>query len=349
MCSLPKSEKKPTLADIARQSEVSAATVSLVLRNKPGVGEETRRRVLDCASALGYVYSPSNQAHARGLPDQIGLIIKIRPDDLPATNSFYAPVLAGIETVCRRNQINLMYAHLLVDENNNPLETPRVMTNQEVDGLLMVGMHLNEQMVNEIERLGTPLVLVDAYADGDPFDSVVTDNFSGAFQATEHLIQQGHRHIGIVGSQPTSYPSVQERRSGYLQALETNALTPYFADCALDPRVAGPQVTRLLIQYPEVTALLACNDDVAIAAMRATQDSGKRVPEDLSIVGFDNIDLAQHTSPRLTTMRVDKMEMGRLATLLLMNRIEFPEAGRVRAVICPHIIERESSSPVKVT
>ena len=341
-----KSDKKVTLADVAENSGVSLATVSLVLRDKPGVSEETRQRVLDSARTLGYIYSPSNRAHSRSIPNQIGLIIKSRPDDIPATNSFYASVLAGIETICRRSQINLMYANLLVDESNNPLEMPRLMTRQEVDGLLIVGMHLDSQMVAGITDLGMPVVLVDAYADGDPFDTVVTDNFMGGYHVTEYLIQKGHQHIAIVGSQPQSYPSIQERRNGYLQALTAYGLTPSFGDCTLHPSAVKPCVDDLLRTTPELTAIFGSNDDVAIAAMQAIQSLGKRSPEDLAVVGFDNIHLAHLVTPRLSTMRVDMVEMGRLAACLLMNRIEFPEAGRVRTVICPHLIERDSVLPI---
>lgn len=336
------SGKKVTLADIARASDVSTATVSLVLRDKPGVGEETRRRVLDHAQALGYVYKPSNQALGRVTPDGFGVIIKSRPNDLPATNSFYAAVLAGVETICRRHQINLMYANLLVDSKNNPVETPRLMLDGEVDGLLLVGMYLDEGLVEHFRRIDQPVVLVDAYAEGNPFDAVVTDNLAGAYRAAQVLVEYGHRHIGIVGSLPDAYPSVRERREGYLRALADHDLVPYFADCVLHPSVVEPYVTDMLTAHPEITAIFGCNDDVAIAAMRAAQALGRRIPDDLSVVGFDNIDLSQAVLPRLTTMRVDMMGIGRLAAQLLLNRVAYPEAGLTRAIICPDLVERDS-------
>jgi LacI family transcriptional regulator len=335
-------EKKVTLGDIAQDSGVSIATVSLVLRNKPGVGDETRQRVLDSARALGYIHTASNQARERRLPQDIGLVVKVRPNDLPATNSFYAPILAGIEAVCRRNQINLMYTNLPVDLANRPLEMPHLLAEQKVDGVLMVGMYLGDELAGTLESSGLPVVLVDAYAAGDPFDMVVTDNYTGAYQATTHLIEQGHRQIAIVGSQPDAYPSVKERRAGYLQALADHGLDPHFADCYLYPEQVPPAVSELLTTETEISALFACNDEAAIASIRVAQSLGMQVPDDLSVVGFDNIDLAQHVAPPLTTMRVDMMGMGRLAAQLLLNRYEFPKAGRVRTVICPALVRRES-------
>ena len=340
------SEKKVTLADVARDSDVSPATVSLVLRNKPGVGEETRRRVLESARALGYVYTPSNQAIGRALPDSFGVVIKSRPNDQPGSNSFYSAVLTGVETVCRRYQIKLVYANLLVDSKNNPIETPHLMLNGDVEGLLLTGVHLNDTLVEQLVRAEAPVVLVDSYDDNNLFDSVVTDNVAGAYQITEHLIRNGHRHIGIIGSLPDAYPSVRERRDGYLQALRDYDLRPYFADCVLHPSVVEPYVTDLLTTHPEVTAIFGCNDDVAIASMRVAQRLGRRIPQDLSVVGFDNIELSQVVLPGLTTMQVDMMEMGRLAAQLLQNRLEYPEAGRVRLIICPRLVERDSVAAI---
>jgi LacI family transcriptional regulator len=334
--------RKVTLADIARDCGVSVATVSLVLRNKPGVGRETRQRVYDSARALGYIHTASNQARARRLPQVIGLIIKVRPDDLPATNSFYAPVLAGIEAVCRHTQVNLVYANLPVDPGNRPLEAPRLLLEQHVDGVLMVGMYLGAEIVHLLRSQNIPVVLVDAYAVSGHFDSVVTENYAGAYRAAMHLIEAGHRQIAIVGSSPQAYPSVLERRNGYLQALADAGLEPIFGDCYLHPDEVPPVIPELFNAHPDLTGIVACNDDVAIAAIRAAQKTGKRVPEDLSVIGFDDIALSQHVAPPLTTMRVDMMGMGRLAAQLLLNRFEFPESGGVRAVICPNLVRRES-------
>lgn len=329
------------MADVAAASGVSTATVSLVLRDKPGVGEETRQRVLDAAQSLGYIVKPALQA-AHPVAARVGVIVKVRPDDIPAANSFYAPVLAGIEAVCRANQINLMYANMPVDVHNNPIDPPRLLTGDHTDGLLLVGMLLGEGATSLLARQQAPVVLVDSYAPGTTYDAVVTDNVAGAATATRHLIARGHRRIAIVGSEPEAFPSIQERRAGYLQAMGEADLPPCIVDCPLHPDAAAPAVTALLHAEPEVTAIFGCNDEVAIAAMRAAQALGRAIPTDLSVVGFDNIAITQHVTPTLTTMRVDKMGMGRLAAQLLINRITHPQAGPVRGIICPQLIERHS-------
>lgn len=336
-----------TIADIARASNVSAATVSLALRNKGDLRDETRQRVLDVAQQLGYVHFPSNRA-ARLNVSQIGVLIKTMGDESAAANNFYGPVLAGIEAICRRHQLHLVYATLPVDEANVPIDPPRLLLEPHVDGLLIVGMQLNQLMHNLLLQNESPVVLVDAYAQSEaldepltvPFDVVVTDNSTGAYTATSYLIAQGHRQIAILGSQPNAFPSILERRTGYLRAMAEHGLTPIFWDCPLLPERAYPVALTHLAKMPVVTAVFCCNDAVAIALMKAAHEQQLAIPADLAIIGFDNIDMAQHAAPPLTTMRVDKMGMGRIAAQLLINRIEHPKAALIRTLIRPQLIER---------
>src|SRR5581483_8186690 len=183
--------QRVTIEQIAQKSGVSPATVSLVLRNKPGVHEETRQRVRDTARLLGY----RRKAPAEPTPTalhSVGVLIKSRPDDLPQTNQFYAPVLAGIEAACRRQQINLLYAAVPVDQDNHPQELPRMLLEDDLDGLLLVGAFVDATIARLVQRRATPAVLVDAYAAENDYDSVVSDNFRGAHQAVTYLIEAGH-------------------------------------------------------------------------------------------------------------------------------------------------------------
>jgi LacI family transcriptional regulator len=334
--------QRVTMEDIARQSGVSLATVSLALRDKPGINEETRQRVIEAARALGYRKRLSNDSAATAL-QQVGVIIRGRAGDLPQTNQFYAPVLAGIDADCRRQQINLLYATMPVDEENHPQELPRMLLEDDLDGLLLVGAFVDATIARMMQRRATPTVLVDAYAAENGYDSVVSDNFRGAYQAVAYLIRQGHRQIGVVGSQPSAYPSIAERRRGYLQALQDHGIAePFFADSHLVREAAAAAAADLLRRAPGVTALFCCNDETAVGAMQAAQAIGRRLPADLSLVGFDDIDLAAHVVPPLTTMQVDKVSMGRLAVQLLAYRVAHPGASGVTTVLRPTLIERQS-------
>lgn len=332
------------MADIAEQSGVSLSTVSLVLRDKPGVGSDTRQRVLEVARDLGYLPRNQTSPYTPALTN-VGLILKADQDSMPQANKFYSYVVAGIEMACRRQRVNLLYATMTVDEDSYPLELPRILVEEDTaNGLLLVGAFLNETLIRVVTRRSTPIVLVDAYATSDRYDAVVSDNFGGAYQAVTHLIQHGHQHIGLVGSHPEAYPSIQERRNGYTRALKDNGISErYLAEChVINIEEMVEATTDLLRSNPRITAIVGANDEAALAAMDVARDLGRQVPEDLSVVGFDNIDLASCVSPTLTTMHVDKVGMGRLAVQLLVNRIEHPESSPVRATIRPRLIERDS-------
>jgi LacI family transcriptional regulator len=331
------------MSHIAEQSGVSLSTVSLALRDRPGVGVDTRQRVLEIAKELGYI--PRNDTPLSLSVANIGLILKSEPHQVPQANPFYSQVLAGIESTCRQWHLNLMFATMPVDQDSYPTEIPRLLREgNTVDACLFVGAFVDDTLSQAVEHRSIPIVLVDAYAASDLYDAVVTDNTKGAKCATLHLIQQGHRHIGFVGNHPHAYPSIRDRFKGYDQALQQNDIAhQYVAECHITDREGSIEaITALLQSNPQITALLGANDDMAIAAMEAVRALGRQIPDDVSVVGFDNIDLAKSVTPSLTTMHVDKIGMGRLAVQLLINRVEYPDASHVTAVILPNLMDRES-------
>lgn len=338
------SNERTTMAKIAERSGVSLSTVSLVLRDKPGVGPNTRQRVLEVARNLGYIPPKRTSPYTPALTN-IGLILKADPGRVPQANKFYSHVVAGIEMACRRWHVNLLYATMTVDEDSYPLELPRVLVEENsVDGLLLVGAFLNEALIQIVDRRPTPIVLVDAYARSDVYDAVLSDNHKGAYQAVTYLIQKGHRHIGLVGGHLDAYPSLQERQDGYLQALQDNSITDhYLAEChVVNTKEVMEATVRLLRSSPQITAIFGVNDETALAVMEAAQELGRQIPDGLSVVGFDNVDLASGVTPSLTTMHVDKLGMGRLAVHVLVNRVNHPESSPVTAVVRTRLIERDS-------
>ena len=352
MASRPSRKSKPakrvTLSDIAEKSSVSLTTVSLVLRNKAGgaIPSETRQRVLNTARDLGYRVKAPLQA--RQTLNQIGILLRAREDDLPLANPFYSTIFAGIEAACRQHRLNLLSATLPVNDDNYPLERPRLLDGEHVNGLLLVGTFVDRTLDHLLGEKSVPTVLVDAYSESAAYDAVVTENYQGAYQAVSYLVERGHRHIGIVGSLPRAYPSIRERRRAYLEALqEHEVVTTYFADCHLRREEAFAATTQLLTQNPQITALFGVNDDMAIAAMRALQALGKRVPQDVSIIGFDDIDLAHLTTPALTTMQIDKISLGRTAVQTLINRVQAPDSPRVTVALRTYLIERQSVQDIR--
>jgi len=333
--------EKTTINDIAEQSGVSIATVSLVMNGKPGVSDQTRNRVMDVAANLGYpikILSPSQATLS-----SVGMIVKSESSLSPQENPFYSKIIGGIEEACRRNEISLLFARLPVDENNHPTEIPNMLFNSDVDGLLMVGAFVDATVTSISNKKLPPIVLVDGYSDTDSFDTVVSDNFQASYDAVEYLIRKGHQHIAMVGGQEESYPSLKQRRNGYLRAIKENGLSKtYLAEFNINHTKGFEETTRLLEQHPEITAIFGINDEIAVNAMHAVRALGLRIPEDISIIGYDDTYLAVNTSPMLTTMRVDTVAMGRAAVHLLQLRIETPATARMTLTIHPELIERNS-------
>jgi DNA-binding LacI/PurR family transcriptional regulator len=333
--------RRVTLADVARDVGVSPAAVSLAIRGEPGVSRETRDRVVDTARRLGY-RGVSRSPSRRARQVTVGLIIKAPHGDAPEINRFYAPVMTGIEEICRIREVDLLFAAMPVDDQYYPLEVPRLVTERSTDGLIVVGAHLSHGTTALLED-GPPAILVDAYAEDVAFDSVVSDNVGGARAAMEHLISRGHHEIILVGSQPDSFPSILQRRRGYEQAMAEAELAPRYVDVPhVPPEAAAAAALQYLGAHPEVTAAFCCNDAVAVALIQGAQQGGIDVPGALSVVGYDDIDLARFVSPQLTTMAVDKLGMGRLAVTLLLHRLEFTQAAVVQALIRPRLVERGS-------
>jgi DNA-binding LacI/PurR family transcriptional regulator len=341
--------KKPTLRDVAEHADVALSTVSQALNNKPGVAPDMRRRILAAASEVGYRPKVTIELPLATDTKTIGLLTKRQNGDPLIINPFYSYIIAGAERECARHHISLMYANIEVDRQNRALAFPAMLVEARVDGVIVVGAFLEETIAHISTRASQNVVLVDAYtSDGNVFDSVLIDNVNGAIQAVSHLIANGHRNIGLIGSQPGSYPSILERRQGYLTTLAQHGLEPFIEDSPLWRSDAYEATHRLLARAPEITAIFACNDEVAIGVLNALQERGLRVPEDVSLIGFDNIDLVQEVTPALTTMHVDKVLMGVMAVRHLLDRASDPSRTPLKTLVTTQLIERASVRSISV-
>ena len=335
--------KKPTLRDIAEFADVALSTVSQTLNNKPGVSPETRQRVLAAASELGYRPRIPARLKSASETKTIGLLTKRQHGEALFINPFYSYVIAGAERECARHHISLMYANIEVDDQNRALELPTMLLEARVDGVIVLGAFLEETIAHISTRASQNVVLVDAYtSNGNGFDNVLIDNLDGAARAVNYLIARGHRRIGLIGSQADSYPSILERRQGYLNALNQHDLEPFVEDSAWWREDAYQAACRLMVRAPDITAIFACNDEAALGVLNALQDKGLRVPDDVSLIGFDNIDLVQEVTPPLTTMHVDKGLMGVMAVRHLIDRALEPNRTPLKTLVTTQLIERAS-------
>jgi len=338
-----------TMADVAKMSGVSLSTVSLVLNHKPGIPHETRLKVLNAAQSLGYQLKSSVTEDKRDQSPKIktlGVFVKSQVDDPipPTSNVFYSHVLAGIEENCRFHNLFLMLSVVRVDSKSAPLEIPHLLLNGAIDAALLVGICINEMLDTALKQTNLPTVLVDAHSFIHEFDSVVIKNFEAGFRATDYMIEHGHHHIAFIGGYEDSHPSFVDRRHGYLQALREKEISEtYIGDCSYNnPQAVLETLRHMLQESPQISAVIACNDKVAIELIQSANELGVTVPEDLSIIGFDNITMADKITPPLTTMGIDKVSMGRLAVEHLLFRLRFPDAAVNQASLFPILIERQS-------
>ena len=343
---LRRSGRRPvTLTDVADAVGLSPAAISLALRGKEGVSEATRARIVEAARALGYKPAAGvSWRHQK--PMTIGLIMKAVHGDAPDANRFYGPVMVGVEEACRAHHMDLMLTTMPVDEHYYPIEVPRIASDRTCDGIIVLGARLSPT-TSDILRSAPPCVLLDSYTDDDSFDSVAADNVGGAKTAVRHLIGLGHRNIAILATEPQSFPSILQRRRGYDQVIAEAGLTPRYIDVRHWPPDSAAMVgIDCLKTQPDISAVFCANDAVAVALLQAAKQAGFEVPERISVVGFDDIDLAGFVSPGLTTMSVDKTGMGRIAVMLLAHRLELGKECVTQTLVRPTLVQRQSTGPV---
>jgi DNA-binding LacI/PurR family transcriptional regulator len=333
--------KQVKLSDVARLANVSLGTASQALNQRSNVSEDTRARVLEAAIALGYLKDPLKTIHAQEI-SVIGMLTKHDVNLATTVNAFYSYVQAGVEQACREYGMKLMVSAIEVDRQNRPVMLPTMIKDQHPDALLFVGTFLDDTIDSIYKDLEIPIVLIDSYAPHLPYDSVVTDNRQGTTLALEYLLEQGHKHIGIVGSYEKSPPSILERRAGYLETLKRHGLQTYIEDSDLLKATGYSATKTLLSRSPEVTAIFACNDEVATGVMQALRDLGKRIPQDVSVIGFDNVDYTAELYPPLTTINVQKTWLGRLGVRMLIERSKYPNQPQTTSSLATYLVERQS-------
>ena len=347
-----------TVKDVAREANVSIGTVSRVFNNHKNVTEEVRLRVLKAASSLGYfgphardTYSSNGNRSSHRALREIGFLSYLK-DDITALaiNPFWSHILHGVESEARKSNVKVTYRAI-----GELCQTPEMLLTtiyeMKLGGILLVGS-AEPDTIRLIQSTKLPLVLVSNYVPGLPVDAVLADNFEGARAAVDYLINEGHRHIAFIGGPTLDGPrpidkfySIKRRAAGYCTALLDAGLpvnyTLYEAG-DLGPAGGYQACKRLIKRNVQFSALFCANDETAIGAMKALRDMGYRVPEDVSVVGFDDIAMVEHLTPALTTVRVNKEALGSIAVKQLVSRSTDLEAASVTILLQAQLIRRDS-------
>jgi len=333
---------KYTIKNVAKIANVSITTVSRVLNGEKGVSPKTRRRVLNVIEELGYSPSASARTLKTSLSKTIGIAV---PDTL---GDFYGEVINGIESTATENGYNLIVSlnhHIIKEE----LAAVNFFKAKKVDGAILVTTLGDDDYVRFLIENGFDIVLLDRDPHGLKVDTVKTDNFHGGYMATEYLLNLGHSAILFI--QGLSYlDSSRERFNGYKKALKDKGIKrddTFVLDGDFTTKSGYSAIKRYLKGHGlDFTAIFAANDQMAIGAIKALHDKGISVPEDVSVIGFDDSYMAPYVIPPLTTIKQRREEMGRVATELLLSRINSRDERKKtpRQVIVPvDLIERGSA------
>mgnify|MGYP001176715253 CR=1 FL=1 len=332
-----------TIVDVAREAGVSYSTVSRVVNDNSHVRPETRARVLNAMLRLGYVVNQQARSLRGGRSQVIGVLV---PD---VGNTYIGAIIQGIDSELAARQYHLM---LYTTHRRKTKESAYVttITRGMADGLLLLLPTNVEAYIESLQKLQFPHVLVDYQHVENAFTSTVqSTNWQGAYDATRYLIELGHRRIGYIVGQREMQCSL-DRLAGYRAALADAGLP-------IDPeliypgdfyRPQGYMAANHFLSLPNPpTAIFAANDLSAFGVMDAVLNSGRRIPEDISVIGFDDILEAGHVHPGLTTVRQPLEEMGRVAAQLLLKRLDNPDLPGERVEMATELIVRDSCAPAR--
>ncbi len=323
---------RPTITDVATQAGVSISTVSLVMNGKGAVADTTRQRVQTAARRLGYAPSHSARGLAAGRTGNVGFVL--REDHFRRSEPFYTRVFLGAEFEARRRGLYVLLA-TIPDDYAPETHTPRFLREHSVDGVVVAG-GVDAAFLTNLGRTRIPFVLADYAWPGAT--TVELDNEGGAASVAAHLIARGHVSFGFVGAD-LRHPSLLARRDGYARALASRGFAlpddhVVVGDGPPDRRSGADLAEQLLDRPDRPTAVFCANDALALGFIEAAHALGLRVPDDIAVVGFDDVEAAALSTPPLTTVRVYKEQLGEVALGLLADRVDAKpgaDAGYERA------------------
>lgn len=341
--------QEPTLRNVAERAGVSIGTASGVFSHKPSVSQRARAAVLAAADELGYT---PRRRHRRAATSDDGIVtigLVSRVAGYPGSRTpFYGPVLQGAESACRELGVSLVF-ELLRPDDPQPGSVPLSVERRRVQGMLLMG-YMEPAYIEDILRAGIPCVLVNHFDERLPVDSVCDDDVRGGYLATSHLLDLGHLApppATITG--PKHLRSIGQRLEGYRLALRERGLEPdpaYVRTAAGLLEKDGYGEMAALLELPEPpTAVVCCNDFTALGALELLRERGVAVPQQCAVVGYEDIDMAEHAVPPLTTVAVDQALLGMQGVWHLVERIRHPEIALRATRLSVSLVPRATTAP----
>ncbi len=328
-----------TAKELAQRLHLSAATVSMVLNRKPGISDETRDLVLAEAKRCGYDFSKIKTPP----PGTIYLVIYKKHGEIVGDTPFFFQVIEGIETTCRDHGYRLQLFNF--NEVAPASEQIDLINNSGCSGIILLGTEMFLPDYLPFQNVHVPLVVLDSYYDELPFTTVLINNARGAFLATDYLVSEGHREIGYLQSAQT-ISNFEERADGFFRALRQNGIKKNMSYVFRVTPVQGTayqDFSRILDGHPQLpTCFFADNDIIALDCIRALKEHGYRIPDDISVVGFDDIPSCQLIDPPMTTTHVPKKFLGAQAAHELLQLFADPILPPVKVEISTELVKRST-------
>lgn len=330
---------KTIMQDIAKAAGVSPGTVSNALNDRKGVSKEKKEKILQIAQQMGYYKENKDETKI------IRFVIFKKHGFVVSDTPFFSELLEGIEGECRAKGFEVIVSQIIQNEHSEN-DIKDVIKEKQIDGMLLLATEMVESDLAAFEKLNIPVVILDNYFNDANYDQVLINNSQGAYQAVKYLADNGHKEIGCLGSSKL-INNFRERYEGFQKALiETNLSINHHHEVILEPTLEGAYRDMKEVLSDEhlklPTAYFAFNDIIAFGAMRALKEKGIEVPGEVSIIGLDDMPFCEISSPRLSTIRVYKQYMGKVAVKRLMERIVDKDYGNLKIEVNTELIERES-------
>ncbi len=339
--------KRVTIKSVAEAAGVSIATVSFVLNDRPGqvISPPVRQRVLETARRLNYAPSAAAAGLARKQTANVAILF-YRNDHL-ITNQLYSFVVQGAIKEASAREYNVLFSfmqHEFQDYN----DLPKVVREKNAEGVLFI-QDVSEPLFRELTSRGIRAVAVDSHPHVDGLDAIYADNETGARLAAAHLIELGHQSIAFLHAS-ADRPSISERSRAFVAELTARGLTtglerPFIEAEELTFQAGYRAAREALRQRPSLTGIACANDELAAGVIRASRELGRRVPQDLSIVGFDDIIMARYLDPPLSTITYDREAMGRWAMSRLLEQVQGNDVSVPPKRLAVEVVQRASSGP----
>lgn len=338
---MTKPRRRPTSADVAAQAGVSRTTVSLVLNERgTSIPERTRQRVIEAARELGYFPDAGSGSIAHGRSQTMALVLRQTAEQI-AVDALLAETLRGISTAARIGH----YRVLVEPVSANHPAYGNIVRSGRADGAIISGPTFDDPEVRALVEEGFPVVVQGRVA-GLGAPSVDIDNVASARIAVDHLLELGHRRIAVITNAPLEYTSAADRLAGYRESLAAAgiAVDEGLIEVGAFSAESGQRAMAAILAKGMPDAVFAASDTVALGAIGAIRDAGHRVPEDISVIGFDDIPLAAYFDPPLTTVRMPAHDLGLAAGTALLDVISGRDAP-LRTLLATRIVVRSSTAP----